>query len=217
MRGVIETIRVRAGRPIHLEAHVARLDASRETLGIRRIDDLAPRVFAAAAEFDECALRIEVSESGMRISARPLPDRGPVLLEPTVLPGGLGAHKWTDRRLIERLSVDGRLPLFLDLDGTVLEAGHAAVALAVETALLFPPLDGRILPSISRTQLWADAVRAGYEVRTEPFTLRDVWAADGLILTSALRGAHPGVLRNARSRDRTASLWRTLMPEAVKR
>jgi para-aminobenzoate synthetase / 4-amino-4-deoxychorismate lyase len=212
---VIETIRVCDGEPVWLEAHLARLDASCEMLGITPGGDLARRIAATASRFNACGLRIEVSGRGTTISTRRLPEWGAVSLAPIVLPGGLGAHKWADRRLILELSVDGRVPLFLDLDGTVLEAGHAAVALAVRGTLLVPPLDGRILPSVSRAQLLTDGARVGYEVQIETFTLRDVRAADALILTSALRGAHPGALGSIRSGDRAAVICRDLAPAAI--
>ena len=45
--------------------------------------------------------------------------------QPFVLPGGLGPHKWLDRRLLDAITVvagDGALPLLIDADGSVLEA-----------------------------------------------------------------------------------------------
>jgi para-aminobenzoate synthetase/4-amino-4-deoxychorismate lyase len=135
-----------------------------------------------------------------------------VQLHAVTLPGGLGAHKWADRRLIRELSSNERTPLFVDLDGAVLEAAHAAVALAVDGTLLLPPLDGRILPSISRAELVADARDSGCDVRVERFTLADIRAGHALILTSSLRGPHPGDLDGTtRDPDRAATVWRCLL------
>src|SRR5918995_1056383 len=79
------------------------------------------------------------------LAAEPAPD--PVTLAPAVLPGGLGAHKWRDRRLLDELA--DRLeavPLLPDLRGDVLGAGHANVFIVEGTHLITPPLDGRQLP-----------------------------------------------------------------------
>ena len=74
-----------------------------------------------------------------------------------MLPGGLGRHKWRDRRLLQALAAHspGTVPLLLDTDGQVLEAAHANVWLVVGQALITPPADGRILPGVSRTALLA--------------------------------------------------------------
>jgi para-aminobenzoate synthetase/4-amino-4-deoxychorismate lyase len=188
-RGIIESILVREGEPVALAAHLARLRASAAALGLPLPPDLAERIHAATV-FDG-ALRVTATTDGVTVAIRPLPEPGPVQLTPVVLPGGLGAHKWADRRLIDAPGA----PLFLDLDGSVLEAGHAAVALPVGRTLLVPPLDGRILPSVSRAQLIADAIRAGYTIRCTSFGLPD----GPLILTSALRGTHIGTLTEDRA------------------
>jgi para-aminobenzoate synthetase/4-amino-4-deoxychorismate lyase len=111
-----------------------------------------------------------------------------------VLPGGLGRHKWADRRLIDSLSGGGSTPLFCDLDAQVLEAGYAAVVIVEGGAVIAPPLDGRILPSVSRERLLKTAAAAGMAVTVAPFTLERMRAADAILLTSSLRGAHPGEL-----------------------
>jgi para-aminobenzoate synthetase/4-amino-4-deoxychorismate lyase len=115
-----------------------------------------------------------------------------------VLPGGLGAHKWVDRRLIDALSHNGSTPLFCDLDGHVLEAGYAAVAIVEGDTLTAPPLDGRILPSVSRARLMSAAEARALQVSVAPFTLQRMREADAILLTSSLRGPHPGDLPGAR-------------------
>ena len=66
--------------------------------------------------------------AAVTVEARPLTPRAlPVVLTPHVLPGGLGEHKWVDRRLARGAVGDGTTPLLLDADGTVLEAAWAAV------------------------------------------------------------------------------------------
>ena len=142
-RGVFETMRVSEGRAPWLAEHLERLAHSCAELGLELPDDLSSRIAGPLAERREGAIRVSITRSGVVISARPLPPPGVARLQAVVLPGGLGAHKWVDRRLIDELSADGRVPLFCDLDGAVLEAGYAAVLIAVGDTILVPELDGR--------------------------------------------------------------------------
>lgn len=99
---------------------------------------------------------------------------------PFVLPGGLGRHKWADRRLVDALAVAaaGALPLLIDADGAVLEATWANVLIEERGRLIGPPADDRALPGIGRTRLRYDE---------EPVDLDRLLAADAVVLTSALR------------------------------
>jgi para-aminobenzoate synthetase/4-amino-4-deoxychorismate lyase len=78
----------------------------------------------------------------------------------------------------------------VDGDGSVLEVAWGNVW-AIEGERLFaPPADGRILPGVTRArvlELEADAVE-------EELPLDRLRAADGVFLTSALRGAVPAHL-----------------------
>jgi para-aminobenzoate synthetase/4-amino-4-deoxychorismate lyase len=136
-----------------------------------------------------------VPGQGVRVEPRPEIERElPVVLTPYVLPGGLGEHKWLDRRLIDALSEDGTTPLFVDADGTLLEAGWAAVLVRRGGRLLTPREDGRILPSTSRPEAEQADIR-----------LRD---GDELLLSSAGTGVVPAVLA-ATSRAPRAGRRRT--------
>jgi para-aminobenzoate synthetase/4-amino-4-deoxychorismate lyase len=129
------------------------------------------------------------------IDTRPLRSRTlPVVLTPYVLPGGLGEHKWRDRRLLDALSKDGTTPLLLDADGTVLEAAWATVLIRRGGGLYTPREDGRILPSTSRP----DAEQA--DLRLQP--------GDELLLSSSLAGVVPAVLA-ATSREPHGGMRRT--------
>jgi para-aminobenzoate synthetase/4-amino-4-deoxychorismate lyase len=190
--GLLETIGVSDGRPVALAAHLARLRAGCAALGIEAPRGLEELIAAAGPLAGGVRLRLD--GSGVELSARDAPGTDPVALRPVTLPGGLGVHKWADRSLIDALSTPGSTPLFCDLDGTVLEAGYAAVLIALGDVLVAPPLDGRLLPSVSRELALRAARRAGFETRVAGFTLAEARAARGLVLTSSLRGAHPGVL-----------------------
>ena len=97
------------------------------------------------------------------------------------VPGGLGEHKWSDRRLIDALSahVAPAVPLLVDLDGVVLEASRSNVAIVEGERLITPPLDGRILPGIGRAEL---------DATEEHFDLDRLNGADQVLLVGAVRG-----------------------------
>src|ERR671911_692844 len=109
---------------------------------------------------------------------------------PALLPGGLGAHKWHDRRLVDELAARlDAVPLLVDLDGDVLEAAYANVFIVEGTHLITPPLDGRQLPGTVRAR-----VLALHPAREERLSLERVAAADELLLASSVRGIHPARL-----------------------
>jgi para-aminobenzoate synthetase / 4-amino-4-deoxychorismate lyase len=202
-RGVFETILVRAGTPVDLRAHLARLERSVQTLyGTGLPDEIESRVLAAAATAPLQRLRIVATPSAappstsalaIELDSEPLPREpaaDPVVLAPAVLPGGIGAHKWRDRRLLEELTerLDA-VPLILDLDGDVLEAAYANLFIVEGTHLVTPPLDGRQLPGTVRAR-----VLALHPAREERVTLDRLAAADELLLASSIRGIHPARL-----------------------
>jgi para-aminobenzoate synthetase/4-amino-4-deoxychorismate lyase len=164
---VFETLLVRGGRPVNLEAHLARLGRNAE---------LPPLT-------GDGALRIAADATTLR----PLNPRAlPIVLTPYILPGGLGARKWLDRDLLDALAADGTTPLLIDADGSVLEAAWAAVAIRRDGRLLTPPRDGRILPS---TSLPPGAIE-------HPLTLGDLRRGE-LYVSSSLAGLVPAVLSPA--------------------
>jgi para-aminobenzoate synthetase/4-amino-4-deoxychorismate lyase len=203
-RGVFTTILVRGGAAVDLVAHLDRLERSmRELYGAALRGDLEERIAARAREAPLGRIRV-LAEAGrgraaaVEIDARPLdrePEPEPARLAPVYLPGGLGAHKWRDRRLVERLERStGALPLIVDVDGEVLEAASANVLIVEGTALVTPPLDGRLLPGTVRARALAAASAAGLEPREEPIPLERLKAADEVLLSSAIAGVRPATL-----------------------
>jgi para-aminobenzoate synthetase/4-amino-4-deoxychorismate lyase len=193
--GVFETVLVRGGAAVDARAHLARLERSVGALyGEPLPKDLLPRVVAAAAATPLARLRVSVDPSmevvieSEPLAAEPGPD--PVTLAPAVLPGGLGAHKWRDRRLLDELAARlDAVPLLLDLDGDVLEAAYANVFIVEGQHLITPALDGRQLPGTVRAR-----VLALHPAREERLSLARVAAADELLLASSIRGVHPARL-----------------------
>lgn len=202
-RGVFTTVLVRDGVPVDLPAHLERLRASvRELYGQALPGGLEREVRDAAGPHALARLRLLASpgEAAVEIEANPIAelDVKPVRLAPATLPGGLGPHKWRDRRLLDDLQQRlGAVPLLVDVDGQVLEAAHANVWIREGTTLVTPPLDGRILPGTVRARLLADPP-AAHTAREEPVTLERAAGADELLLSSALRGLHPATLAGVR-------------------
>ncbi len=180
--GIFETILFTDGAAPLLDAHLERLVASaRELYGVN------PSSAAAAAR------RALPSGTG-RLRVSFVPDdtttighgpRGPdpvyTEVAPFVLPGGLGPHKWNDRRLLDAITAvagPGALPLLVDDDGSVLEATRMNVLIEEHGRLVSPPADGRFRAGFGRTRLQYDE---------EPVDLDRLLAADAVVLTSALR------------------------------
>ncbi len=206
--GVFETMLVVAGRAIELDAHLARLSASVATLYGRALPAEA-RALASerAIGLEHGKLRLTFaparntaavptlradSEEIEPAAVFPGAERS-VGLRAVAVAGGLGEHKWADRRLLDRAaaaSPDGELPLLLDADGSVLEASRGSLFAVLGERLVTPPTDGRILPSIARAQALEAAATAGIETREGRLALADLHSAE-VFLTGSVRGVEP--------------------------
>jgi para-aminobenzoate synthetase/4-amino-4-deoxychorismate lyase len=194
-QGVFETLLVSGGRVHLLELHLGRLSGSLDVLyGLGPPPGLEAEIVhrAAALGDGEHRLRVDVTPGDpvamFEIVTSPLaPGRPrPVALTPVMVPGGVGSHKWRDRRLLDALGPDP-VPLLTDDDGTVLEAAWGNVWMIDGDRLVTPPADGRILPGVTRARLLRLAPSLGLEVSEEPIALTDARSAPALFLTSALR------------------------------
>ncbi len=200
---------VRDGRVHAAHRHLDRLASSVGALyGMRLPRDLASRVDTEAAGLGgEHRLRVDVVPGeAVTITTGPVAagSRRPVALMPFVMAGGLGAHKWRDRRLLEvapryRGAISGceTVPLLVDSDGTVLEAAWGNVWVHDADALITPPADGRILPGVTRSLLLELAPSLGLDGREEPISLHRARAAPVTFVTSAIRLAVPATLQGS--------------------
>jgi para-aminobenzoate synthetase/4-amino-4-deoxychorismate lyase len=207
--GVFETMLVRSGAVQALDLHLQRLSqAVTELYGEAIPADLAGRVAGAAAAAGgsgDQRLRVRAVPGtdavSIEIDMEPLvlPDpAAPVQLRPLVLPGGLGAHKWCDRRLIDRHG-KSRVPLIIDREEQILEAAWANVWIVEGRTIATPPADGRLLPGITRALLLELAPGLGLRTTIEPISLERARRADAIFLTSSLRHAVPAVLGGTRA------------------
>jgi para-aminobenzoate synthetase / 4-amino-4-deoxychorismate lyase len=190
-QGVFETLLVLDGRPVELAAHLARLEASLAELFP---DRPAPNLAEVDTPEGDCAMRIDVVPHDDRfeveISFREIKQRSEqTALHSLAVPGGLGAHKWRDRSLLDRAQARlGGLPLVVDIDGSVLEAARANVFAVHDGALFTPPLDGRILPGVTRTRVIELAKSAAIPVHERPLRRDDLLHADEVLLSGSVRG-----------------------------
>jgi para-aminobenzoate synthetase/4-amino-4-deoxychorismate lyase len=199
-QGLFETVLVIAGEPVELGAHLDRLAASLEAL----FGTALPAGLAAVAAGRARGLRI----GRMRIDAGSEPGVAAALATEDVDPadlfpswergadlrslscaGGLGCHKWADRRLLG--TAPAAVPLLLDHGDEVLEAGRANVFAARDGVLMTAAADGRILPGIARAGAIAAALAAGIETIEGRLTRDDLLAADEVFLTGSVRGVEP--------------------------
>ena len=181
-RGIFETLLVTGGHAQDAAEHADRLAASALALYGRAVD-VRELLEADHGGGSHQRLRIEL-RPGEPPHARTEPvdpeairPTAPATLTPLTIPGGLGAHKWIDRRILE--GVEGEA-LIVDLDGEVLETARGNVFIVENGALLTPPADGRILPGVVRASLLAHA-------REERISLDRLRAADEVFVTSSIR------------------------------
>jgi para-aminobenzoate synthetase / 4-amino-4-deoxychorismate lyase len=200
--GVFETLLVAQGCPVLLERHLERIARSARTLyGAALPSGLETELLATALHIDRARIRVDVRPcaSGIetRIEVTDTPGRSaPVPLSVTTVPGGVGCHKWADRRLLAALaaSADGE-PLLCDLDGLVLEAGRANVFVVQDGGtIITPPADGRILPGVTRAVVLELGHELGLAVHVEPIDLALLAGAREIFLTGALGGVEPAHL-----------------------
>jgi para-aminobenzoate synthetase/4-amino-4-deoxychorismate lyase len=200
--GVFTSLRINDGSCPDLDAHLARLDASvRQVLG----RNLPPGLRAELAE------RLAARPSGrLRIAARAV--GGPVqvtvevvpagatpetvALRPLTIPGGFGAHKWQDRRVLDHarqranLSPDEHL-LIQDANGDILETDRASVFAVTEGILRTPSADGRILPGITRGAVLRLARQLGISALETPIRSDMLRQASEVFVTNSVHGIIP--------------------------
>lgn len=222
--GVFSTMLVVGGRPVELDPHIAQLRGSVRALYAADLPALAAERVAEEAsgmELGRVRLACSVDARGalrLETVARAV-DRALVLpdaaldLRTAPLDGWHGAHKWVDRRLLERLEAAAAPAgaLLVARDGRVLETTRANVfALGADGVLRTPPADGSILPGVTRAATIALVRELAVTVREELLTLADLRAAREIFATGSIRGVEP-----VRSLDGTAIGGRGTLASAI--
>jgi para-aminobenzoate synthetase / 4-amino-4-deoxychorismate lyase len=201
-RGLLETLAAREGVAVDLSAHLDRLGRSALELYGEHLDR-APLEHAvrraAAGRAGPARLRVTWSPRDRRPHVESH-EIDPPRLEPRRLAlagssGGLGGHKWTDRRLVDRLRAEAGTDdvLLVDEDGRLLECGTANVFVVLEGEVVTPPTDGRILPGVVRAQVLDLLRRRDIPVAERPVALAELAHAREVFTTSSIRGVQPVV------------------------
>lgn len=199
-RGVFETTLVVDGRAVEVDAHLARLEAS-----LRTLYDL-PLPTGARALIDEGAAGLTLG----RLRLTVVPGEEPTVrtaevdaalvfpsqlceIAPFTVAGWNGAHKWADRRLLERFEAEAApaVPVLVDDDGSVLEGSRSNLFGVRDGAVITPPTDGRILPGVARARAIEVARAVGIEVVERALNADDLAAADEVFMTGGVRGVEP--------------------------
>jgi len=201
--GLFETIRVRAGAPCRLEAHLERLAAGARFLGLEPPPP-APvlRDFLAArtgcAGLASGVLHLLAVDRTLRVAVAPWTPPGPEPLR-LGLADGLRRFSGSPLNRFKTLSyLENRLlareaearGLFevvaLNESGRLTDGSRTSLFLELDGRLYTPPVADGALPGVARRVL----LEAGL-VREAPLTGPDLARAEAVLLGNALRGALP--------------------------
>jgi para-aminobenzoate synthetase/4-amino-4-deoxychorismate lyase len=195
--GVFDTLLVQGGRAVAATTHLDRLVTSVREVYDVPLDhaDLTAHVRDAAAGHGLARVRVEftpgagVTIATTDIDARP---REPWRLVVRRVPGGWGRHKWQDRALlaVSDAEVD---PLLVDEHDHVLETGRGNVFVVRDGGVVTPPLDGRILPGVTRATVLDLLSSSHVRISERSVGLADLAAADEVFATNAIGGVRPVV------------------------
>ncbi|MBO0825935.1 MAG: chorismate-binding protein, partial [Actinobacteria bacterium] len=200
--GVFTSVLVRDGIADRLGDHLDRLAGSaRQLYGKELPESLTCALTRCLAARPSGRLRIVVRPLGGPLHATvecvpvdPVPPA--VDLVPVVIPGGIGAYKWADRRLLARsaaaLQAGAAAQLVIvDADGSVLETDRANVFAVIGGALRTPPADERLLAGITRAAVLRLAAAGGLQFCVGPISTDELTQATEAFVTNSVRGIQP--------------------------
>lgn len=196
--GAFEGLRLYSGHPFALDEHLARLQAT--CAGIRLDLDHAALVEEISALLEaagpvEGVLRIVLTRGGRRILfVEPLPDRpriarvGVIRFAPNRVTDGLKTLSYAANDLAQRLAREHGYDdaLLVTPHGRVLEGATSAFFWVRDGELRTPPLEDRILESVTRAKL-IEVAGAVEEV----CTLDTLHGAQEAFLASSVREVQP--------------------------
>jgi branched-chain amino acid aminotransferase len=196
--GAFEVLRLYGGRPFALAEHVARLE--RTCAGLRLEFDAGALRSEIDALLDaagpvDALLRVVLTRGGRRIlTVEPVPPRPPVARVATVtyattrVLDGLKTLSYAGNMLAGRLARERGFDeaLLVTPHGRVLEGPTWSFFWVAGGRLYTPPLEDRILASITRAYLPEEC-----EAEERLCTLDDVRAADEAFIASTVREAMP--------------------------
>jgi 4-amino-4-deoxychorismate lyase len=198
-----ETVRIRGGRAVLLDQHVARLERSALALRLPPPEGapaLAEQVVAAAAT-DEGALRLFHTGRTLLATVAALPPgldalraRGLALITlrsgavPSLLAGVKATSYAAPMAAVAFAESEGADDaLFLGEGETVLELTTANIWWRAEDVLFTPAVATGVLPGVTRGALVELARGAGYRIQEGLFTLPALLRAEEAFVSSAVR------------------------------
>jgi branched-chain amino acid aminotransferase len=201
--GLFETIRIRAGQPLRLPAHLQRLAAGAAYLGLEPPPPAA-QVLAFLAAATGCAtlasgvLRLLAVDASLRVSVAPWAALRParILLgvsERIVRYSGSPLNRfktlsYLENRILAREAEARGLfeVLALNEAGRLSDGGRTSLFLVRDGELLTPPVADGALPGVARRTI----LEAGL-AREAALTRADLEQAPAILLSNALQGAVP--------------------------
>jgi len=204
--GLFTTLLVVDGRPVDLDRHVTRLAKSvAYCYGSDLPATLPARVQARASRLrGRHRLRITVVPDSAGIGEPSLdsvflPKRPAAAwrLVPVVVRGGIGPHKYNDRRFLDAVEPAAGTwsaecdALLCDADGALLETGRGNLFVVTDDAVHTPALDGRLLPGVARQRVIEQLKGVGIDVAQHRLTLDDLAHATEVFVSNSVDGARP--------------------------
>jgi branched-chain amino acid aminotransferase len=196
--GVFEVVRLYNGAPYGLEEHLERMQRSAATLRLPFDIDAVRRDSEKLLECSEPAdgaLRLVVTRGGRRIGIvedlHPMPDTvalATVTYTPTRVLDGVKSLSYAANMLATRIAKEQGADeaLLVTPHGRVLEGPTTSFFYVLDGALHTPPLEDRILDSITRRALFAVT-----DVSERITTLDDLRNASEAFLASSAREVQP--------------------------
>ena len=207
--GLFETIAISQGRPLRLQEHLGRMQASARALRIHfDLEAAKSLVLNSCATLDtnlSYRLRLDLSPNGdLSVASAVIHQTNePVKIfwAKDILPGdvtmfsgdALLHHKISNRSLYDQawqkaVQLGGFDALFVNEYGFVTEGGRTSIFIkyAGSSEWLTPPVSAGLLPGVMRAALLTDP---SLNVREANLTIKDVSMAEEIMLSNALRGA----------------------------
>lgn len=201
--GVRETMLVLGGRVVALEEHLGRLAKSLSELwdvGLPPSTRAEIAESVARAPGPVARLRVDVTRHGSasRVTAHtsrqmrpaPMACQHGLRLPLTILADGLGRHKWSDTTVVQTMEVRnrGQQIMIVDPEGRCLESTRGNILVFRGTSVVTPPLDGRIVPGVTRRAVLDLSSRHGLDVHVREVWIDELESSDGMAVCGSLGG-----------------------------